>query len=430
MDTNDNRTDPLGIVRHWLAAERGLAMDANDVVTVADDDQLPIEVRHFDDEVVLSHRLVEPGAPATRVDEVVAALADSTPGVSTEVLYEDGVMRVLLTSRIATHRLTRNSVLGAIYAIAGLAEAALAPASVSPATVATPAMYADPFTDQFAPVEPNIFAPVEPNIFAPVEPNIFAPVEPGIEATQLMAPITDAVVADIGTDHTRVLERLWAPSHVVPKGGLPAWQTPDGRVPASVTLEPRVELTIAERRGDWARVVGENGWTGWVDGRRLATRSEPAVAAAVTVAKPAAHDEPKERRSTSIVMPLLGLTALGASMILPWLRSDDGSLSALEVPLAFLWDRGAASQPALLWPLLLLALILVTVMLLPRGRLLFIPLGLVVLAVSLLFAAQVIRGVMSDGGTIADGLSRVGPAAIVAFLAGGLVLGSAKRGRD
>jgi hypothetical protein len=48
-----------------------------------------------------------------------------------------------------------------------------------------------------------------------------------------------------------------------------AWIAPDPSLAAIVTLEGRLPLVIAERAGDWARVVAVNAWTGWVDARRL-----------------------------------------------------------------------------------------------------------------------------------------------------------------
>ncbi len=57
--------------------------------------------------------------------------------------------------------------------------------------------------------------------------------------------------------------------HRVPDTGLPAWAAPDPSRPPVANLAPHLELRVAERAGDWARVVASNGWSGWVDGRRL-----------------------------------------------------------------------------------------------------------------------------------------------------------------
>ncbi len=61
----------------------------------------------------------------------------------------------------------------------------------------------------------------------------------------------------------------WYPTHRVPDEGMAAWAAPNPSLPPAVMLGGRLELTVAERAGDWARVVAVNGWTGWVDGRRL-----------------------------------------------------------------------------------------------------------------------------------------------------------------
>jgi hypothetical protein len=50
---------------------------------------------------------------------------------------------------------------------------------------------------------------------------------------------------------------------------MPAWPAPDPSVPPGVTLAERLDLRVVERAGDWAHVVASNGWSGWVDARRL-----------------------------------------------------------------------------------------------------------------------------------------------------------------
>ncbi|MEX2546359.1 MAG: SH3 domain-containing protein, partial [Chloroflexota bacterium] len=63
---------------------------------------------------------------------------------------------------------------------------------------------------------------------------------------------------------------VWMPTHVVPAAGLAAWAAPDPSQPAVAQLAPGVQLMLVEQQGAWARVVGSNGWVGWVDGRLLA----------------------------------------------------------------------------------------------------------------------------------------------------------------
>ena len=62
----------------------------------------------------------------------------------------------------------------------------------------------------------------------------------------------------------------WTPTHVVPASGVAAWDAPDPNRAPIVMLAGGVQLVVVEERGAWARVVGSNGWSGWVDGRLLA----------------------------------------------------------------------------------------------------------------------------------------------------------------
>jgi RsiW-degrading membrane proteinase PrsW (M82 family) len=64
----------------------------------------------------------------------------------------------------------------------------------------------------------------------------------------------------------------WTATHRAPDEGLPAWAAPDPSQPPMVALAGRLELVVVERAGDWARVTAVNGWTGWVDARRLVPR--------------------------------------------------------------------------------------------------------------------------------------------------------------
>ncbi|WP_413470921.1 hypothetical protein [Streptomyces peucetius] len=58
------------------------------------------------------------------------------------------------------------------------------------------------------------------------------------------------------------------PTHVVPQAGMPAWEAPDVSRPTT-PLDPLLPVQLAERRGDWGRIVCANNWSAWVDGRLL-----------------------------------------------------------------------------------------------------------------------------------------------------------------
>ncbi|MFD4021502.1 hypothetical protein [Streptomyces sindenensis] len=70
------------------------------------------------------------------------------------------------------------------------------------------------------------------------------------------------------------------PTHVVPPDGLPAWESPDVARPTD-PLDALLPVQVQDRRGDWAYVACSNGWSAWVDGRRLVSvpRTPPAPGA-------------------------------------------------------------------------------------------------------------------------------------------------------
>jgi hypothetical protein len=72
---------------------------------------------------------------------------------------------------------------------------------------------------------------------------------------------------------------VFAPTHMSPHGGLPAWDAPDSSRPPAIRLSERAELVVDSRSGGWAQVRDVNGWTGWVDSRLLVVllSSRPAI---------------------------------------------------------------------------------------------------------------------------------------------------------
>ncbi|CAL9341451.1 hypothetical protein [Streptomyces sp. enrichment culture] len=76
------------------------------------------------------------------------------------------------------------------------------------------------------------------------------------------------------------------PTHVVPRYGMPAWETPGSARP-TVPLDPFLPVQLLERTGDWARVLCSNGWSAWVDGRLLVSVPDDPPAAARDMARAA-----------------------------------------------------------------------------------------------------------------------------------------------
>ena len=68
---------------------------------------------------------------------------------------------------------------------------------------------------------------------------------------------------------------VFAPDHVVPPEGLPAWAQPAptshlvGRLPGGQPVQ------VVQWLGPWAHALTERGWSGWVDGRRLVSPVAP-----------------------------------------------------------------------------------------------------------------------------------------------------------
>ena len=64
----------------------------------------------------------------------------------------------------------------------------------------------------------------------------------------------------------------FTPTAAAPADGLSSWPIPDGRG-APTPIAGGLPLEVVQRVQDWAQVRASNGWTGWVDARRLATTS-------------------------------------------------------------------------------------------------------------------------------------------------------------
>jgi hypothetical protein len=93
---------------------------------------------------------------------------------------------------------------------------------------------------------------------APAEP---APAPSAAPSTAAASPVPAAVAVPAAAQ--------WAPTHAVPAEGLPAWAGPDPSVAAVANLAGGLPVRLVGSANEWAQVEASNGWTGWVDGRRL-----------------------------------------------------------------------------------------------------------------------------------------------------------------
>jgi hypothetical protein len=95
---------------------------------------------------------------------------------------------------------------------------------------------------------------------------------------------------------------------LVPAEGLSAWVRPDPADSPVSQLAPGTPVRVTERSGAWAQVQCTNGWSGWVDGRRL-------VAPPPEVASPPPPPPPPPAEPTwapTHVVPADGLDAWDA----------------------------------------------------------------------------------------------------------------------
>lgn len=93
---------------------------------------------------------------------------------------------------------------------------------------------------------------------------------PGAPAAAVAsAGITTPVPADRGAIRVVRSGTPWRPTHLVPAGGMSAFATPDPDETPVAQIDPRVELQLLERQGDWAHIAFSNGWSAWVDGRAI-----------------------------------------------------------------------------------------------------------------------------------------------------------------
>jgi hypothetical protein len=188
---------------------------------------------------------------------------------------------------------------------------------------------------------------------------------------------------------------------------MPAWTDPDPQLQPVTRLSERVQLQVDEQRGAWARVTGSNGWTGWIDARRLQPIGTVTAATPSATAAPAGGIElgGLNVRLLCAVGAVLGLIAV----VLPWLTPPGagGSSNAFDVPTAFLWDYEASGGLKLGVIVLAVAIIgLIVSFVMPLDARIAGAMGVVALAIGLVFVIQVVRAIgefdLSFGDAISD----------------------------
>jgi hypothetical protein len=151
---------------------------------------------------------------------------------------------------------------------------------------------------------------------------------------------------------------------------MPAWNAPDSQAPPNHHLDALLPVQLLEQRPDsWAHVLCANGWSTWVDGRRLGPLDRQADAAAS-----AAPSQLAPSLAAAGPYALAGAALVLLATFLPWLSSGPASFSAWRLPLRLLvFNSAGDTQPrtgVVLLPMVLVALPLLTGRRLPHWALL------------------------------------------------------------
>jgi len=368
--------ETLSRIAGWCEAAPDLEMDGS-TVTVAGDRPIEISIESNDDAVVLNHTHAVDDVHEDFAEQAKALLGGRGSMLEGDLTTDKGGTRVEVRYPIYLDGLNRQTFLLAIRDITGTAD------SLSGISGATPAatQAAEPAT------EPKAEPEAEETEAAPAE-------EPAAEPE---AATAETVVVDEAA--------MWVATHTVPGGGISAWAEPDPGLAPVAKLAARVELQVNEQRGAWASVTGSNGWTGWVDARKLrklegAATARVAPASSAPVAAAAAVTTARAGGLTLRPLALLGGLAMIIAAFLPWNATGtalDGTYSipfgkALDWPLAFVWNSLSPSQPSIGIVAVVLALIVLALAVLPKATPpMTIAAGSVAALVGILFLLQLSR---------------------------------------
>jgi len=356
--------ETLSRIAGWCDAEDDFEIEGQ-TITVGGDPPLDVGIELGDEAITLTHLHTPGETPEGFAEHAAALLGGRGTMIDGEVRTSDDGTTVALRYPVYLDGLNRQTFLLAIREIVGtvdsLTEIGAAAAGVAAVTEEAPA------------TDPEPEAPAT---------------EPEVEAVE---DTTETVVID-PTPQTAP----WAPTHTVPGGGMSAWTEPDPALAPVATLAERVELQIDEQRGAWARVTGSNGWTGWVDARKLRTLPGAAAATAGMPATAAVAAAGTAGGGVLGGMSIKPLALLGGLMMvigsfLGWVIAQFGNMvNSWDVGSGWLW-RGSLAQPRLGLVLTVLGIVAIGLAFMPRiQQAALAAVGLIAVIVTALFAYQVV----------------------------------------
>jgi hypothetical protein len=369
---------PLEQLSEWVADESDLSLDDQGGILVGDDMRIAVDLD--DERLLLTHTAVEQGAGDDRVAELSSRLPGRATTMTGSVDPGDGAATVTISNRVFLDGLNHQTFATALRELVGAIDALGLATGAAAAPAAAPEPEPEP--------EPEPAAAPEPQAEAPPPATPQTP-----EPTQEMAP-------------------AWTATHTVPSGGLGAWSEPNPELQPIANLDARVQLAVSERRGDWAKVIGSNGWTGWVDARRLV------AVGGSTAGAPSSGFSFGSGKPNPIM--LVGALLIGVAALLPWLDNGFQTFNAMDLSASILFDYEGTGSPYIGWVLFALGALALGAGFMAKPTAPAIVVGIAAVAVPVLFAAQIYRLVSDLGGSFSD-LTEVigfGPAAA---LVGGVV---------
>jgi hypothetical protein len=362
-------------VADWLTGESGFTIDESGAVVVDGNPPLELGLSADDGRIVITHVTTEEGAGAARADAVIAAFPDRGTTMHAVAAVDRAGVLITVTNHVYVDGLSRQTFMTALNELVAAVD------TIGQTTV--------------------------------TETRVHEPVTTGAAES----PKTDTA-PETTTPTATAPTTGWNPTHRVPSAGMRAWAEPDPSQQPVTRLEPGVELVVAEQRGDWARVVGSNDWTGWIDARQLQEIGAASATTSATVNLGGIELRP---------LPLIGAAALLLAAFLPWV-SGFTSVNSLDVALSFLWDLNAAGSPYLGWVIIGIAVIALAlaVMKKPNPSLLRL-MGLLAIAITAAFLVQMYRGITDSGGTFGDVFDFLGIAPWVSLGAGVVLIAGSKK---
>ncbi len=142
----------------------------------------------------------------------------------------------------------------------------------------------------------------------------------------------------------------FVPTHAAPVDGCDTWSEPDAAQPIGPSLPGRSAVRVLRWWGDWAQIECSNGWTAWIDGRRLDVwAASPVGSGTESVVGSAGGPHGAVDRAAgwlvrggvTVSLPLVGAIATGLATFLPWVRAVGVSFDAMDLYARVLFDPDA-----------------------------------------------------------------------------------------